>query len=163
VDGDHGDPVVEILAEGTIADPLFQIFVSGRDDPRVDGDLLGAAQPADPFFLQRAQQLDLHGRGGLGNLVQEQRAAVGDFEQSPLVRDGAGKCALLIAEQLAFQEGLGEGAAVDGDELEVLPRARLVDRPGDHLLAGAALAGEQDRAVGGRDDPDGLVDFDHLR
>ena len=34
-DGEHVDPVVQILAEGTGLDGLFQILVRGRDDTHV--------------------------------------------------------------------------------------------------------------------------------
>src|SRR5262249_57641328 len=47
------------------------------------------------------------------------------------------------AEQLALQDVLAERGAVQRDERLVPPRAVVVDRLGDQLLAGAALAGDQ--------------------
>jgi hypothetical protein len=52
-----------------------------------------------------------------------------------------------VAEQLALDEVLGDGAAVHRDEGAGLPRARLVDRLGDGALAGARLAEDDDRGV----------------
>ena len=60
---------------------------------------------------------------------------------------GAGERALLVAEQIGLDERLGDGGRVDGDEGPVTPRALMVDGPRDQLLAGSALAGDQD---GGR-------------
>ncbi len=60
----------------------------------------------------------------------------------------AGERTLLVAEELGFDELLGDGGAVDLDEGLAGPQAVGVDGPGDELLAGAALAVDQDRGVG---------------
>ena len=65
-----------------------------------------------------------------------------------------------MAEDLALHQIIGDGGAVDGDEGLVPPRARAVDGLGAELLAGAALAGNEDGGLrGGRavDQP-----IDHL-
>ena len=56
--------------------------------------------------------------------------------------------ALLVAEQLAFQQRLGQGGAVEADERPVLARAGVVDGAGHQLLADAALAADQHGGVG---------------
>ncbi len=56
-----------------------------------------------------------------------------------------------MAEQLRFQERLGQGRAVHRDERPVGPGTRRVDRTRDHLLPGAALPAQQDRGAGGGD------------
>ena len=56
-----------------------------------------------------------------------------------------------MAEQLRLDEGLRERRAVHRDERPVGARARLMDRPRQHLLPGPALAGEQHRRPGGGD------------
>ena len=53
----------------------------------------------------------------------------------------------LVAEKFGLQQFLGDGGAVDRDELLVLAGAGVVDRPGELLFAGAALAEEQNRHV----------------
>ena len=58
------------------------------------------------------------------------------------------KAPLLVAEQLALEQRLRQRRAVDRDEGGVRPRARAVDRPRRELLAGAALAEDQDRRLG---------------
>ena len=75
-----------------------------------------AADALELALLQHAQQLGLHRRRDVADLVEEQRAAVGELEAAELALDGAGERALLVAEQLALEQRLGERAAVDLDE-----------------------------------------------
>jgi hypothetical protein len=65
---------------------------------------------------------------------------VGQLELADLAGDGAREGAALVAEELGLEDVAGDGAAVDGQEALAAPRARLVQRGGDQLLAGAALA-----------------------
>ena len=65
---------------------------------------------------EHAQQLRLQRRGHLGDLVEEERAAVGQLEAAQPPLGGAGEGAALVAEQLALDERLGDGRAVEGDE-----------------------------------------------
>ena len=67
-------------------------------------------------LLQRAQELGLQAHVHLGDLVEQQRAAVGLLELADAARDGAGEGALLVAEQLALEQLLGDRGAVDRDE-----------------------------------------------
>src|SRR5207245_3140616 len=60
-----------------------------------------------------------------------------------LVLVGVGEGALLVAEQLALEEGLGDGAAVHGDERLGGALRLHVDGARDQLLAGAGLAAEE--------------------
>src|SRR6185295_12037534 len=101
------------------------------------------ADLADDLLLDGAQELDLHRRGGLGDLVQEERSVVRLREESPLLLHRAGERAALVAEELRFEERLGESAAVDRDELPVLAYGGVVDRPRDQLLARSALARQE--------------------
>ena len=52
----------------------------------------------------------------LADLVEEQRAAVGQLEAALALRDGAGERALLVTEQLALEQRLGQRRAVDRHE-----------------------------------------------
>ena len=80
--------------------------------------------------------------------------AVGDL-------DRAGEGAVLVAEQLGFEQVLRDGGAVDGDEL-ALAAARLVDRAGQQFLAGAARAQQHHRHIGVGDTLDGARDLEHF-
>ena len=60
------------------------------------------------------------------------------------------KAPLLVAEQLALQQVLRDGGAVDRDEGPRRRGAQVVQRAGEQLLAGAALAQQQHADIGRR-------------
>ena len=111
-----------------------------RDDPHVDLDRLGAADRRERALLQHAQQLDLQRGGHVADLVEEERAAVGDLEQPRLILHRAGERAAHVAEQRALEQVVVERRAVLDDERLLRARPVIVDRARDQLLAGAALA-----------------------
>ena len=155
------DSVVEILAEPRGLHLLVEVLVGGRDHPDVDG--LGLVLPyaRDGAFLQGAQQLHLQRGRHLADLVEEQGAAVRRLEPSWPRCDRAGERPLGVAEQLALEQVLGDGPAVDRHERAVLARAAPVDLAGDELLAGSGRAGDQDADVRGRDLVDLAEDVPH--
>src|SRR4030095_16169159 len=73
-----------------------------------------------------------------------------------------GERALLVAEELALQERLGQGCAPHLRERLRPPRAVLVQGLGEELLPGAALPEQQHRGRGGCDLSDRLEDGEHL-
>ena len=84
--------------------------------------------------------------------------------KSPLrSRVGAGEGPLAVAEQLALDEVLGQGAAVDRDERVAGAVALVVEVPGDQLLAGAGLAQDHHAGVGRGDRVDQAADRLHRR
>ena len=110
-----------------------------------------------------AEQLDLRRERDVADLVEEQRAAVGVLEPALPLAVGAGEGPLDVAEQLALQDVLAEGRAVQRDERLVPPRAVVVQGLGHELLARAALARDQDRGRGRRDLAEPGDDRVHLR
>ncbi len=149
-DGEDAEAVVEVFAEGLLADGLEQVAVGGGDDPDVDRDRRTAADALDLALLEDAEELGLGLQGQLADLVQEEGAAVGQLEAADAAGDGAGEGALLVAEQLALDEPGGEGGAVDLDQRLGRTTAVGMDRPGDQLLAGPGLAADQHGGVGRR-------------
>ena len=135
--------------------------MGGGQHAHVHRDGLVAAQPLDVPLLQHAQQLGLGARGQVADLVEEDGAAVGLLEAADAPGLGAGEGAALVAEQLALQQRLGNGGAVDGDERLVGAVAVLVEGAGDEFLAGAGLAADQHRDRGGGHPADFLVDVLH--
>jgi hypothetical protein len=105
---------------------------------------------ADLALGQHPQQPGLQAQRHVADLVEEQRAAVGRLDQPALgPRPGAGEAAGQVAEQLALDQALGDGRAVDGDEGLRAALAGGVQGLGEVFLAAAGLAGDQqaDRAV----------------
>ena len=76
---------------------------------------ISSVPPSAPelALLQHAQQLHLHDRAHLADLVEEDRALLGDLDQPLLVAVGAGERAAHVAEQLGVEQRLGQRAAVD--------------------------------------------------
>ena len=123
---------------------------------------LAPADPLDDAFLEEAQQLDLERQRDVAHLIEEQRPALRQFDLADVRLDRAGERAALVAEQLGLEQVLGDGGAIDRDELALAP-ALLVHGPGEQLLAGAASPQEHHGHVGGRHALDGLGDLQHLR
>ena len=93
-------PVVEILAEATRGHLGLEIAVRGADHAHVDLHRLFAAHALNLVLLQHAQQLGLHVRADLTQLVEEDGAAVGQLEAAELLLHGAREGPALVAEQL---------------------------------------------------------------
>ena len=127
----------------------FQIPVRRGDDAHIDVQRRRPADALELFFFERAQNLGLHRERQIADFVEEQRAPVRELELAGLSLRRAGERAFLVAEQLRFEQRLGNRRAVDGDERTVRPRAERVERPREQLLAGAALSFEQHGGVGG--------------
>ena len=112
-------------------------------------------------LLQHAQQLHLRAEVDVADLVEKQRAAVGQLEAALLPRLRAGERALLVAEQLGLDQALGQRRAAHLDERLLGAQRVVVDRVRDELLAGARLAADQHRRVRLGDLRDLLVHLAH--
>ncbi len=157
-DRDDREAVVEVLAERPGRDHGREVPVGRGDDPRIRSRRRAAERGHGPF-LDRAEELGLEVQGKLADLVEEEGPAVRLAEATGLGRRGAGEGALLVPEELALDERLGQGAAVDDDEGPRGARREVVDPAGEHLLAGPGLARDEDResargdAAGELEDP----------
>ena len=140
---DHVEPVVQVLAKPAGANQGLQVLVGGRQDADVDRDRLRAADALERHLLEHAQQLGLDLEVDVADLVEEERAAVGLFEPAHAVAVGAGERTLDVAEELAFEQALRQGGAVDLDERPCRAGTGLMDRRGQQFLARAALAPDQ--------------------
>ena len=98
---------------------FFEVAVGGGDDSHVDVSRLVGADGADFVVLDDAQKLDLGVERHVADFVEEDGAAVCVFEKPDAFVLGAGECSAGVAEQFAFEEGFGNGTAVDGDEFVV--------------------------------------------
>ena len=158
-DRHHVQAVEEIVLEAPLVHELTEVAVGRRD--HADVDLLGPfrAERLDFAFLQHAQQLGLQPDSHRADLVEKDGAAVGQRKLAFLRARGVGECPLDMAEELRFQERLGNGGAVDLDERHVPLGAAMVRGAGDQLLARTGLAGNQHRAAGRRHE---LEAMDHL-
>ena len=85
-------------------DHRAQIAVGRGDPAHVDLERARAADALEAALLEHAQQLGLQLGLELADLVEEERAAVGQLEPAALALGRAGERALLVAEQLALEQ-----------------------------------------------------------
>ena len=118
-DRKHRQPEVQILAELLRRHARPQLLVGRGDDAHVDVQRLRAADALEPPLLERAQNLGLQRERQVADFVEEQRAVMRELELAGLARHGAGKGALLVAEELGLEQVVGNRRAVDRDERAV--------------------------------------------
>src|SRR5450631_2013869 len=144
------EPVVEIGTKALLLDQFPEVLLRRRNHSTVDRYQLVRSQPLDFSFLQHTQQLDLERHRQALDFIQEHRSPIRplDFSYPPLVCTGEG--AKFMAEDLAFEQLLGETTAVDRHELSVAPTRMFMKAARDEFLAGAGLAVDYDvsRSVG---------------
>src|SRR5581483_2710175 len=159
----HVDAVVEILAELAFRNELGQILMGSEDQAGAKRNEAVRTQPAELHLLQHAQQLDLRVQAQIADFVEEERAVAGLLEVAFARTHGAGKSALLMAEELSFDEGFRNRAARDGDERLARTGAEIVNGARDQLLAGSAFAGDQHGGIEIGDAADKLKHALHAR
>src|SRR5437879_899092 len=88
----------------------------GRGSGRISPAELVTTPALEGPLLEGAQELDLELGRHIADLVEEYRAAVRqlEFAQPPLL--GIGECALLVPEQLGFEEGGRNGGGRNAHE-----------------------------------------------
>src|SRR5918995_1180475 len=143
LNGNDVEPVVKILSEVPSIDLARQVLVGGRDHSGIDFDAASAADTLELALLKHAQELFLRGERQLPYFVQKDRSLVGELEATFALSDRAGKGALLVPEELAFQECLRQGRTVDLDQRSGGVGRVTVDDGGDELLAGPGLPRDQ--------------------
>src|SRR4051812_17901612 len=79
-DRDDTDAVIKVFAKSLLAHCGVKIAIGSSDHTRVDGDLLCASDRTHGTFLQHAQYLHLHGYAHLADLIEEDGAAIRNFE-----------------------------------------------------------------------------------
>ena len=128
---------------------LFEeIFVRRRNDANVDDHRFGVAEPGNDAVLEHAKDFRLHVDWHLADLVEEQRAAVSEFQLADLTAAaGAAEGSVLVAEQLGLDELAGNGRAVDSYKGATRSGAGVVDTLSNELLAGTGLTGDQDARI----------------
>src|SRR6266850_1607328 len=110
------EPVEEIFPEGPARDGRGQVPIRRRDDPHVRLQRARSAQALEFALLQYAEELRLHDRAHLRDLIQEQRPARGLLDPSDLARKRSRERSLLVAEELGLEKLLGKRSAVDRHE-----------------------------------------------
>jgi hypothetical protein len=112
-------------------------------------------------LLERAKELGLHVDGQLADLVEKERSAVRLLEEADARGLRIGERAAGVTEELALEERVRDGRAVDGDERAFAALALVVDGARDELLTGSGFAVDEHRRVAVADAIDEIGDLAH--
>ena len=115
-DGKDVETVVEVSAEALLGYGTLEIPIGGRDQPYVDLQGPRSADALELTVLQDAQELGPHSQGEVPDLVEEERAAVGQLEAADLHAEGTGEGPFFVAEHLALDHSRRQGGTVDLDQ-----------------------------------------------
>ena len=130
-----GEAVIKVLAEAAGGDLVREVAVGGGDDAHIDLHP-AAADTLERLLLQGAHDLALRLERHVGDLVEEEGAAMRLLERADLAR-AVGIGVGLGAEQLDLEPvGPHRGAAQDHERALGAARA-LMDEPRRDFLADA--------------------------
>ncbi len=155
--GHHVEPVVEVLAEATLLYLGDQLAIGRGEDPDVHRNVARPAHPTHDLRVEELEELRLEGQGKLADLIQEDRAALGRFEESDTGRRRVREGSPLVPEELALQELARNRGAVHLHERTLLPRALAMNGPREELLPDSGFPEDQDRRGAGLRDAAGKV------
>ena len=110
--------------------------------------------PLDAFFFDDAKEFALRFDGQLVHGVEIHGAGACQLEAARSRGHGVGECPALMAEQLRVDERRGQAGTVDRDKRLLRAFSAQVQLAGDHVLAGAGFAGDEDIGIGAREPPD---------
>src|SRR5229473_4960624 len=159
VDGKNIQTKEEIGPELLLAYHRFEIAVRRSNQTRVGPKRARASQPLELPLLQHAEQFGLQFKRNFSDFVQENRTAVGHFEAANALRDRSRECALLVSEQLAFEQACRNGRAVELHEGLRAPWAQIMNGTRDQFLSRACLPVNQHRRIRRRNGSHVFEDF----
>src|SRR4029434_4446728 len=107
-------------------------------------DRLHATEPHELPLLHHAQEFGLGVWRDIADLVEEDASLVGEIAQPLLRIDRPGERAFHMTEQRRFEQIRWQIAGIDRHERALGARGFRMDRAGNELLAGTALAGDED-------------------
>src|ERR1035437_1101646 len=163
LDVEDVESVEEVPTQLAAGHRLLRVLVGRCDYAHVNRCFGFAPEAAQPAVFQHAEQLGLCGGWHLANLVEQQRSLFRKFETAGASLDCSGERALLVAEDLALDQGRWDCRAVNRDKGLRASGAEVVQGARDEFLAGAALARNQDGNIGRGDALTHLEDRLHLR
>ena len=116
MDGDHAQPVIQVLADGSRLERLLDRLIRRGDDAHIDRKLSRIPEMANAALLKDTHQFHLKVGGHFHHFIQKDRAPVGCAKQTFRVADRAGESAFLITKQFAFNQIFRQRATIDSNE-----------------------------------------------
>src|SRR5882762_6283642 len=142
-DREHVQAIVQVAAEFAILHHFFQVAIGGRYQPYIDLLRSVAAQPFKLTFLQSAQQFGLDLDGNVPDLIQEERALVGQFEAPNLLCNRARERASFMSEKLTLEQPRRNRRAVELYEGSRLAPAAFMNRARNQFLSRTGFTEKQ--------------------
>src|SRR4051812_26584443 len=127
---------IEIFAKAARFHFLLQVAVGCCDYAHTGKARAAFADAFEPALLQYPQKPALQFKRNFTNLVDIERAAVGEFETAGAVAQCARKGTFDVAEQLTFESLAWGGARIDANERTMASPAGLMHGARDQFLAG---------------------------
>ena len=147
---DAGQTVVQILAEAVFAYQRGQVLVAGTDELKLHRVGIFCTQRRDLTLVEHPQQSGLKFQWHVGYFVEEKRSPIGlQNLAAPATALRSGKGASTVAEQLGFNQGLGQAGAIDRNESATGIRTGGMHSAGKYLFAGTRFTTQQDRCLPG--------------
>src|SRR6266851_943605 len=135
---------IEVLAEAARFHGGGEIDVGESDEARLDAQRLRAAEAFERAFLQNAQKFSLRSGRERGDLIENDGAVAAELEAAELTLNRASESTALVAEEFAFDKLWRKAGAIDFQEGRVAAGAEFVNQARKVVLAGTALAGDQE-------------------
>ena len=132
--------------------------IGGGDDPHVDADVLRSADPIDHFLLEHAEQFRLSAGAHVADLIEKQRATIGQFELAGAGLMCVGEGSFFVPEQFALEQRLGQGRAVHRDKSLIATGAAIMQRLGHNFLTRPAVSQNENGQVGRGDAVDAIAE-----
>jgi hypothetical protein len=102
-DNNNRKAIIQVFPESFVCYCLLQVNVGSGDYPRINLELLPAADTLNELLLEETEQLHLELQGDFSDLIQEERAAARSLDATLALEMGASEGALFMTEQLALQ------------------------------------------------------------
>ena len=141
--GDDIQPEIEVFAKRARLIRRFQVAVRCRDHADVYWNFVVASDRPHFSFLQYAQEFGLHLQGKLADFVEEDGSAIRGIKKPCFRLQRSRKCALFVAEELAFHQRGHKRSAVHGNKRHLSERTAEMNGARDEFLACSAFSGDQ--------------------
>ena len=120
-DPEYVEPIEQVPPEPPSLDHLLEPAVRRGNDPDVERNDHPSSEPDDTSTFQRIENFGLGDIAHVSDLVEQDGAALGQLQLARIAGHGARESAPLMPEQLALEQRVGEGRAVDDAERSSLP------------------------------------------
>ena len=155
------EPEQQVLSEPAGGNLLRKSRVRCTDEAGISLLSLGRTDALEFAGLEHTQQRGLQLQRDIGDFIQEQRAALREFESANTVGLGIREGAADVAEKLVLENTFREPAHVHGDQRFARTRRGGVQRPGDEPFAGPIFPRDEHVGLGWPDATNQIHDGPH--